>query len=143
MGQHVEVEEHRYDELRRSGHRTPVPSRSTTGGTAGTIERPAARELVSRRQRNKVLDAQTIEDLLLGDQPASRLRDDHEVGGDSRGTPVGHAEVLGRRGHDARHIWMWVELAEGFAMIRSFDEEGPPAVDLDVQGLDVQGIDGV
>jgi hypothetical protein len=36
----------------------------------------------------------------------------------------------------ARHIWMWVELAEGLAMIRSFDAEGLPGIDLDVEGID-------
>ena len=36
----------------------------------------------------------------------------------------------------ARHLWMWVELTEGFSMIRSFDAEGLPSVDLDVVGID-------
>lgn len=36
----------------------------------------------------------------------------------------------------ARHLWMWVELEEGLAMIRSFEAEGLPDADLDVDGID-------
>lgn len=40
--------------------------------------------------------------------------------------------------HDAtaRHLWMWIEPTEGFAMIRSFESEGSPDVSLDGEGLD-------
>lgn len=36
----------------------------------------------------------------------------------------------------ARHIWMWVELTEGFSMIRSFDVEGLPDADLETGEID-------
>jgi hypothetical protein len=36
----------------------------------------------------------------------------------------------------ARHLWLWVELGEGLAMIRSFETEGLPDVDLNVEGID-------
>lgn len=36
----------------------------------------------------------------------------------------------------ARHLWMWLELTEGMAMIRSFDTEGLPDADLDANGID-------
>ncbi len=35
-----------------------------------------------------------------------------------------------------RHLWLWVELTEGFAMLRSFETEGLPEVDLDIEGVD-------
>ncbi|WP_235736032.1 hypothetical protein [Nocardioides alcanivorans] len=35
-----------------------------------------------------------------------------------------------------RHLWLWVELTEGFAMLRSFETEGLPEVDLDIEGID-------
>lgn len=38
----------------------------------------------------------------------------------------------------ARHLWLWVELTEGFAMLRSFETEGLPKT-----GIDIDGIDGV
>lgn len=36
----------------------------------------------------------------------------------------------------ARHLWMWVELTEGLAMIRSFEVEGLPDLDLEVEGIE-------
>lgn len=36
----------------------------------------------------------------------------------------------------ARHLWMWVEPAEGFSMIRSFEVEGMPDLDLEVEGIE-------
>ncbi len=36
----------------------------------------------------------------------------------------------------ARHLWMWVELSEGLAMIRSFETEGLPEAELDADGID-------
>ncbi|MCD4533553.1 hypothetical protein LRP67_05615 [Nocardioides sp. cx-169] len=38
----------------------------------------------------------------------------------------------------SRHLWLWVELTEGFAMLRSFETQGLPEV-----GVDIDGIDGV
>lgn len=37
---------------------------------------------------------------------------------------------------DERHLWLWVELVEGFAMLRSFETEGLPTNDLNLDGID-------
>ncbi len=36
----------------------------------------------------------------------------------------------------ARHLWLWIELTEGFAMLRSFEAEGLPDAGVEVDGLD-------
>lgn len=36
----------------------------------------------------------------------------------------------------ARHLWMWVEITEGLAMLRSFESEGLPDEDIDIDGID-------
>lgn len=36
----------------------------------------------------------------------------------------------------ARHLWLWVELTEGFAILRSFETEGLPQADIDIEGID-------
>ncbi|UFN44551.1 hypothetical protein [Nocardioides okcheonensis] len=47
-------------------------------------------------------------------------------------------KLLAAENVTSRHLWLWVELTEGFAMLRSFETEGLPEV-----GLDIDGIDGV
>ena len=36
----------------------------------------------------------------------------------------------------SRHLWLWVEIAEGLAMLRSFEAEGLPDEEIVVDGID-------
>jgi hypothetical protein len=36
----------------------------------------------------------------------------------------------------SRHLWLWVEVTEGLAMLRSFKAEGLPELNLEIDGLD-------
>lgn len=45
-------------------------------------------------------------------------------------------KLLSVKDATARHLWMWVELTEGFSMIRSFEAEGLPDADIDAEGID-------
>lgn len=96
--------------------RVEEKSDSVLGGQGGIVYVGRGFEVDRPTDRN--LPVALVTEELLGDHASDvrKLREAREV-----------AE---------RHLWLWVELTEGFALLDSFEAEGMPDVDINVWGID-------